>query len=131
MDFRTVGTTDFPNTTPIKAVEHVMKQCSGAIILGFPQIVVKKGISKPKTPQEKNIKNKLLPTPWNHIESTMAFMLDLPILVLKDKGVEGGIFDIGTTEQFIHIFNLNNQNWADEIRFLQPFNDWHNEVLKK
>lgn len=93
MRVRTIGRTDFPNVSPIKAVEQLMRQCSGAVILGFP---------KPNTYSEKPIKDILLPTSWNHIEASMAFMLDLPLLVIRDKGVEGGVFDIGVTGNFIH-----------------------------
>ncbi|MGO4694428.1 hypothetical protein AB4Z50_09110 [Paenibacillus sp. 2TAB26] len=131
MSARTIGATDFPNVSPMKAVEHLMKECSGAVILGFPQLIVQKGISKPNTQQETSIKNKFLPTPWNHIESSMAFMLQLPMLVIRNQGVEGGIFDVGTTGHFIHTFDLNNQDWVKEHSFLQPFNEWHKEVLRK
>lgn len=94
-------------------------------------MIVQRGVSKPNTHQEKNIKNKLLPTPWNHIESSMAFMLELPMLVIRDQGVEGGIFDVGTTGHFIHTFDLNTQDWTEGNSFLQPFNDWYREVIRK
>jgi hypothetical protein len=128
---RTIGATDFPNVSPMKAVEKLMRQCSGAVILGFPQMIVQKGLSKQNTIQETIIKNKLLPTPWNHIESSMAFMLELPLLVIRNNGIEGGIFDIGTTGHFIHTFDLSKQDWIKESNFLQPFNEWHKEVLKR
>jgi hypothetical protein len=87
---RTIGKTDFPNVSPMRAVEQLMRQCSGAVILGFPQIMIQKGISKPGTDTEKSIKGIMLPTPWNHIESSMAFMLDLPSLVIRNQGIEVG-----------------------------------------
>ncbi|WP_429844364.1 hypothetical protein [Brevibacillus sp. FIR094] len=128
---RTIGATDFPNVSPMKAVEQLMRQCSGAVILGFPQMIVQKGISKPSTCQEMGIKNKLLPTPWNQIEASMAFMLGLPMLIIRNQGIDGGIFDVGTTGHFIHTFDLNNQDWINESSFLQPFNEWYKEVLIK
>ncbi|WP_342026109.1 hypothetical protein AADC60_10610 [Cytobacillus pseudoceanisediminis] len=127
---RTIGKTDFPNVSPMRAVEQLMRQCSGAVILGFPQTIIQKGISKPGTDNEKSIKNILLPTPWNQIEASMAFMLDLPLLVIRNQGIEGGIFDIGTTGHFIHTFHLDNEEWIEKPSFLQPFNDWHNEVVR-
>lgn len=128
---RTIGATDFPNVSPMKAVEQLMRQCSGAVILGFPQMIVQKGIAKPSTHQETSIKNKLLPTPWNQIEASMAFMLGLPMLIIRNQGIDGGIFDVGTTGHFIHTFDLNNQDWIKESSFLQPFNEWHREVLTR
>lgn len=131
MRVRTIGKTDFPNVSPMKAVEQLMRQCSGAVILGFPQTNIQRGISKLNTDSEKPIKDILLPTPWNHIEASMAFMLDLPLLVIRDKGVEGGVFDIGVTGYFIHTFQLENQEWIEKPSFLQPFNEWYKEVLHK
>jgi hypothetical protein len=127
---RTIGKTDFPNVSPMKAVEQLMRQCSGAVILGFPQTVMYEGVSKPGTSNEAILKNTILPTPWNHIEASMAFMLDLPLLVIRDRGLEGGIFDVGTTGNFIHTFPLNTQEWLGNQSFLQPFNEWHREVVE-
>lgn len=129
MRARTIGKTDFPNVSPMRAVEQLMRQCSGAVILGFPQTLIQKGVSKPRTESEKNIEDVLLPTPWNHIEASMAFMLNLPLLVIRNQGVEGGIFDIGTTGHFIHTFNLEKQEWFEKPSFLQPFNSWYTEVI--
>lgn len=131
MRARTIGKTDFPNVSPMRAVEQLMRQCSGAVILGFPQTVIQKGISKPRTDNEKLIENVLLPTSWNQIEASMAFMLDLPLLVIRNNGIEGGIFDIGTTEHFIHTFNLDSKEWIGKPSFLQPFNNWYKEVITK
>lgn len=114
----------------MKAVEQLMRRCSGAIILGFPQTIIQKGISKSGTDNEANIKNTLLPTPWNHIEASMAFMLGLPLLVIRNQGIKGGIFDIGTTGHFIHTSRLDNEEWIAKPSFLQPFNDWHKEVVE-
>lgn len=57
MRARTIGKTDFPNVAPMKVVEQLMRQCSGTVILEFPQTVIQKGISKPRTSNEKLIKN--------------------------------------------------------------------------
>jgi hypothetical protein len=127
---RTIGSTDFPNVSPMKAVEKLMKQCSGAVILGIPQTYIKEGISKQNTKQESQVKDKLLPTPWNQIEASMAFMLDLPLLIIRHDGINGGIFDIGTTGHYIHTFDVNDQYWIKDQSFLQPFNEWYNCLIK-
>jgi hypothetical protein len=127
---RTIGATDFPNISPMGAVEQLMRQCSGAVILGFPQMIVSKATLKPGTNQEVLLKNKFLPTPWNQIEAAMAFMLKLPLLIIRNQGIDGGIFDVGTTGHFIHTFELDKQNWIQENVFLQPFNEWHRDVIR-
>jgi hypothetical protein len=42
------------------------------------------------------------PTPWNQLETGILFALDLPLLVFREKGVSGGVFDHGVTDVFIH-----------------------------
>lgn len=120
----------FPNVSLMKAVEQLMRQCSGTVIIGISQAVIQKGISKPGTSNEKLIKNTLLPTPWNHIEASMAYILNLPLLVIRDQGIEGGVFDVGTTRNFIHILQLDTQEWMGKPSFLQPFAEWHREVVE-
>lgn len=130
LKLRTIGATDFPNQVPMIAIKNVMKECKGAIIIGFKQIKIEKGINKIGTSNEMELHNKFLPTPWNHIEATMAFVLDLPLLIIRDNEVDGGIFDIGVTNNFIHTFNLATNEWIDEESFLQPFNQWYKEIIK-
>ena len=107
-----------------------MNECAGIIVLGFPQIHVLTGTLKKDTKQQMNIKNKKIPTPWNHIETTIAFLLKIPMLIIRDENLDGGIFDVGTTGHFIHTFDLNSQAWIKEQKFLQPFNNWHAEVIE-
>ncbi|MGJ0909419.1 hypothetical protein [Clostridium botulinum] len=40
-------------------------------------------------------------------------MLKLSMLIIKDEKIYGDIFDVGTTEHFIHTFALSMQNWLN------------------
>ena len=44
----------------------------------------------------------VFPTAWNHLEAGILFSLQLPLLVFKEKGISGGVFDSGVTDVFIH-----------------------------
>ena len=125
---RTLGQTDFPNAAPINAVKSVLSECSGAIVLGLKQTLILEGLQKAETNDESALRNCYLPTPWNHIEAGMAFILGLPILILKEQGVQGGIFDAGSTDKFIHQAELSGEYLASQ-KFLQPFNEWQAEVI--
>jgi len=57
-------------------------------------------------------------------------MLGLPLLVIRNQGVEGGIFDFGATGHFIHTFQLDNEEWIAKPSFLQPFSSWHQKVIE-
>lgn len=128
---RTIGVTDFTNETPMEAIKEIMEQCTGAIILGFTQIKVEKGIKKPETKKEMALECYNIATPWNQIEAAMAYMLDLPLFIIKDNGIDGGIFDPGVTSKFIHEFDLKEQGWLETAQFLQPFNKWYEDVIRK
>lgn len=125
---RTLGQTDFPNESPINAVRTVLMECSGVIVLGLKQTLILDGLHKAGTADESPLRNCCLPTAWNHIEAGMGFMLKLPMLIIKEPDVRSGIFDVGSTDKFIHQADLSNGYLSSE-RFLQPFNAWHSEVI--
>ena len=70
-----------------------------------------------------------MPTPWNHLEAGILFNQSLPILIFREEGIEGGVFDIGTPDVFIHkmpipplspdaLDDLDTlfQNWASDVK---------------
>lgn len=127
---RTLGETDFPNETPLGAVRSLLRECKGCIVLGFTQMIVTEGISKPNTAEQQKISNIKLPTTWNHIETAMAFMQAIPIMIICENGIQAGIFDKGITDRYIHQTDLG-EGWLRSPRFLQPFNNWLEEVAAR
>ena len=127
---RVIGSVDYPNVAPLRSVVEVMHHCDGAIILGFRHTLIEKGRFKAGTAKEQVMQDVYLPTPWNHMEAGMAYQLGLPLMIICEAGMTGGIFDIGTTERFIHQFDLSTTDWIDSERFLQPFTAWHREVVR-
>lgn len=126
----TIGANTFTNDSPMVAVKSEMSDCVGAIILGFPQTHIKKGILKHDTTEACEIINKKLPTPWNQIEAAIAFAFDLPMLLIADNDISGGVFDPGITHNYIHKYDLNTSMWLDEEKFLAPFNKWYQTIIK-
>jgi hypothetical protein len=98
---RRLGQSDYPDEAPLKEVIQIARRCSGGIVLGFTQMMVQTGISKPGV-QDKAMNDMPLPTPWNHLEARILFSRRLPVLVFREKGISGGIFDEGVTDVFIH-----------------------------
>src|SRR3954447_20890464 len=90
---RTLGRTDYPNKAPMTAVRELMTECEGVIVLGLRQIEVIDGIVKPGSGEERTLRGEFLPTPWNQLEAGVAFALELPLMLIKEHGVEGGVFD--------------------------------------
>ncbi len=100
---RTLGRDDYPTELPLREVLMLARHCSGGVILGFEQILVEAGVAKRETSKSRNIKLPLpLPTPWNHLEAGILFSLSIPLLVFREDGIEGGVFDPGVTDVFVH-----------------------------
>lgn len=75
---RTLGTSDYPSKSPLDEVIKIMSECSGAVILGYPQILLESGLVKGK----KLNATLTLATEWNHIEASLAYANKLPLLVI-------------------------------------------------
>lgn len=124
---RTLGVTDYPGLAPLAEVLGLMRQCSGALALGLRQLRVDTGEIKEGSPGAAPVSGLRLPTPWNQIEAGIAFALERPLLVAREQGVEGGVFDIGSSDRFIHKFELQSA-WLEAPQFRQPFEAWVADV---
>lgn len=131
---RALGRGDYPKDYPLKEVYIIAKHCAGGLILGFEQIYVDSGLRKRNSTEEKVINSEkpvLLPTPWNHLEAGILFGLKLPLLIFKEEGIEGGVFDYGISDAFIHTMPAPTpgKNKTDELR--QVFLKWFAQVSTK
>jgi hypothetical protein len=103
LEWRALGRSDYPNDLPLKEVLRMVKHCSGGIILGFEQFRASAGEYKPGSPKAKPATAPVsFPTPWNQLEAGILFSAGLPIIIFREPDVSGGIFDVGTSEVFIH-----------------------------
>lgn len=100
---RALGRYDYPTELPLREVLLLAKHCSGGVILGFEQILMKTGVVKRDTTESRVVKSAVpFPTPWNHLEAGILFSLGIPILVFREDGIAGGVFDPGVSDVFIH-----------------------------
>lgn len=100
---RTLGRDDYPTELPLREVLMLARHCSGGVILGFEQILVESGMKKRETSESGTITSPTpIPSPWNHLEAGILFALNLPLLVFREEGVAGGVFDFGVTDVFVH-----------------------------
>ena len=123
---RRLGKSDYSLKAPLVAVMELMEQCKGAIILGYPHHEVLYSLTKGgEVINEHGI---LLPTPWNHIEGTLAYKNGIPVLVIAQEEVEGGLFDYGVTGEFVHKSDLSSDKWFKSVEFLGIFQDWKKQI---
>jgi len=99
---RALGRSDYPTDLPLREVFIIAKHCAGAVILGFEQFQSSEGIWKKGTDKERSADKVIFPTPWNNLEAGIIYSLGLPMLVFKEVGISGGVFDHGVTDVFVH-----------------------------
>lgn len=98
---RTVGYPDSGMKNPLHEVRTLARHCAGGIILGYRQVVasrIKRWALKDGQVEEVPERGYSAPTPWNHLETGILFGLGLPLFVLREDGVRGGIFDEGSLD---------------------------------
>ena len=105
---RTLGSTDYPSKVPLDEVIEIMDECKGAIVLGFPQLLITEGKIK-----DSEIESELLlPTEWNHIEAALAYSKGIPLIMFHHLGVSRGVFDRGVMNAFVHKVDFTSLTWS-------------------
>ena len=111
----------------------MVRHCSGGLILGFQQY---KFPTKTFLPHEaisdsEKHRNETVfeATPWNNLEAGIIFSLDIPMLVFREKGITGGVFDIGgQPDLFIQDMPSEADFAIHEDRLQTLFQNWASDV---
>ena len=129
LELRALGRSDYPTELPLREVLTIAKHCAGGVILGFQQFRADSGAHKPGTPEEKMVSAPVvIPTPWNQLESGILFSLGLPLLVFREIGISGGVFDAGVTDVFIHTMPPPSLSGSAKKSFSAVFLKWQAQV---
>ncbi len=123
---RALGRGDYPVDLPLREVLVIARHCAGGVILGFNQFTATAGISKPGTNGEASLAGSAkFPSAWNHLEAGILFSLGKPLLVFREDGITGGIFDPGVTDVFIHKMPTGK---GDKSELREVFLKWRDKV---
>jgi hypothetical protein len=101
------------------------------VILGFEQFVATAGMWKRGTKEQTRLrqgKAAHFPTPWNHLEAGILFGMQLPLLIFREKSVQGGVFDEGVTDVFIHSVPDGNITGANLEALREVMLKWSSKV---
>jgi uncharacterized protein YjbI with pentapeptide repeats len=90
----TVTRHEYPPVGVLADVRRVMAGCCGLVVLGFRQLEISAGCWRPGTPEEQATEGLALATQWNQVEAGMAAALGLPVFVVREPGVTGGVFEL-------------------------------------
>src|SRR5271165_7263999 len=78
VDPRIIGKNEYPSGSPLQKIKDVMTTCSGVVIVAYERKYVQIGAEKRKGESPTAIEEEIYTTPWNHIESAMAYSLGIP-----------------------------------------------------
>lgn len=130
---RALGRSDYPKDVPLKEVYAIARHCHGGVILGYEQFLATSGTWKRGTAEEMKVSRSSsvsFPTPWNQLEAGILFGLRLPLLIFRERGVYGGVFDVGTTEVFVHETPPNNPTQSQRGEIKEVFLKWYSQVSR-
>jgi hypothetical protein len=119
----TIGQSVYSANQPVLRARKEIKTCDGAIILAFARYEIEKGIEYPKSDKCESIAGVKLPTIWNQLEGGMAYGLDLPMLILVEKGLKRQGILSDRSEWFPQIIELS-PNFLNSQEFKGIFEDW-------
>lgn len=95
MSARIMNENEWSHEQPLTAIRKIMKECDGAVVIAFTRTTYKDGLEL-KSDKEIPLKNVKLPTTWNHIEASMAYSFELPLLVVAEHGLKSeGLIEDG------------------------------------
>jgi hypothetical protein len=120
---------EYPEFGAISEVRRRMSSCAGVVIFGFHQLKIENGMWRPGTVEEREVKSMQLSTPWNQIEAGMAAMRGLPILLVCQRGLAGGIFDLERSDHLMYRIDLEEDQSAHT--FQESFANWYAAVREQ
>lgn len=130
---RALGRSDYPKDVPLKEVFAIARHCHGGVVLGFEQFRATAGVWKPGTKEEEKLsrsKTVSFPTPWNQLEAGILFGLKLSLLIFREAKVYGGVFDVGTTDVFVHQMPPASPSKKKLAELKEVFLKWHAVVSR-
>jgi len=103
----TLGANFYDFRNPLAAIRDRMRKCAGAVIVGMERRYAESAIDRRGSARQTALSDLAMSTPWTHLEAGMAFMLDLPLLILKERRVYAeGILDPALGAYFVCTFSL-------------------------
>lgn len=134
---RTLGITDNSTSAPLIKIREIMNECHGLLSVAFRRGFIEKGVGKPNTNLaghiQYDISQKWITSPYCQIEPSMAFQIDMPILIFREKGViDDGILENGVVGSYIPEFDLDSSidQYFESSEWNHLITEWKKSVLE-
>lgn len=102
-------------------VDRVMRQCVGAIVIGFPRWAMSDSAHTTRFVGE-----------YNHYEGAVALTLGLPLMLIVEEGVENrGIVWTGGGRTITRLPDDATSNWVDSPEFVKRFTAWNQALVAR
>jgi hypothetical protein len=102
-------------------VDYVMRQCIGAIVIGFPRWAM--------SGEDYTIR---LVGEYHHYEGAVALTLGLPLMIIAEEGVEDrGIVWSGGGRTITRLPSDATSNWVDGPEFTKRFASWRQALAAR
>jgi hypothetical protein len=93
-DPRIMGVNEYPTGNPLPKLCEVMRSCHGVIVVAYERTYVDAGETKRNSKDATKLISRTYTTPWNHIESAVAYSLGLPLYIICENGLtEEGLIE--------------------------------------
>lgn len=125
----TIGRNTFSSDSPLKSIKDLMDECSGIFVVALERTYFENGIEKRGSANETILSTTKFATPWNQIESAIAYAKNLPILVIVEEGVRAeGLLEKGYDWYVMTV--KPNQSSLSTVEFNGVLASWKNKVEK-
>ncbi|WP_410510236.1 hypothetical protein RSJ42_08995 [Methanosarcina hadiensis] len=134
---RTLGITDNSTSAPLIKIREIINECHGLLSVAFRRGFIEKGVGKPNTDLaghvQYDLSQKWITSPYCQIEPSMAFQVDMPILIFREKGViDDGILEKGVVGSYMPEFDLDLSidQYFKSSEWIQLITEWKKSVLE-
>jgi hypothetical protein len=119
---RVLLSVEWSSTKPLQAIQNVINECSGAIILAFER-------DRFPLPEGNSGREARFPTVWNQIEAALAYTRGLPVLVIAEEGLrEDGLLATRYDWSVYHTKLLPGE--LKSSRFQEWFGRWRSQLTE-
>lgn len=132
---RTLRVNSYDLNGPLKTIRHLLMESSGLIAIAFRRTHIRQGCANYGSDiQERRayrINDQWLTSPWVQIESSMAYQINLPILVAIEQGViQEGLLERGSADAHASEFDLNGSidNYFSSAEWCSQMSKWEMKV---
>lgn len=133
---RTLGVTDYSMSAPLVKIRTIMNECYGLLSVAFRRAYIETGTAKLDAnltgQNQYDISKRWITSSYCQIEPSMAFQIDMPILIFREKGViADGILEKGVVGSYMPEFDLDLSinGYFKSSEWKQLISDWKKVVL--